>query len=100
MEEFLKKAFNLGLGAFVVTKEKVEEVVDELVKKGELGHEEGKKLTEELMEKGVKTKKELESQIEKMVAKGMEKGNIATQKELDSLKAEIKKLNEELQNKK
>lgn len=46
--EDLKKIFLLGIGAIAVTSEKSKELVDELVKKGELTLEQGKVLNEEL----------------------------------------------------
>lgn len=99
MQDFLKKAFNLGLGALVMTREKVEEVVNELVKKGEVGQDEGKKLVEELIEKGKKSKKELEIQIEKIVKGATEKLDLPTRKELNELKSEIKQLRKKLNKK-
>jgi len=96
MQDFLKKVFNLGLGVFAVTKEKVEEIVKELVKKGEVSQEEGKKLVNELLEKGEKSRKELEAQIEKIVKGIIEKLDLATRKELNELKFEIEQLKDKL----
>lgn len=44
----LKKIFLAGLGAIAATSEKSKQMVDELVKKGELTLEQGKTLNEEL----------------------------------------------------
>jgi polyhydroxyalkanoate synthesis regulator phasin len=96
MQDFLKRAFNLGLGALVVTKEKVEEIVDELVKKGEVGQEEGEKLVSELIKKGEESKKEVGAQIEKIVKGVIEKLDISTRKELDELRSKIEGLKEKL----
>lgn len=49
--EDLKKIFLAGIGAVAVTAEKSGELVDELVKKGELTLEQGKVLNEELKRK-------------------------------------------------
>ena len=46
--EDLRKLLLMGIGAVAVTAEKSKEVVDELVKKGELTVEQGKVLNEEL----------------------------------------------------
>ena len=43
MQDLLKKAFSLGIGVLLVSKDKIEGIVNELVKRGELGQEEGKK---------------------------------------------------------
>ena len=99
MQDYLKRAVSLGLGALLVTREKVEEVVNELVKKGEVGQEEGKKLISKLIEKGEKNKKKVEAQIGG-IAKGVaEKLNIPTRKELNELKSEIKQLRKKLNKK-
>ncbi len=96
MQDLLKKAFSLGLGALMVSKDKIEEVVNELVKKGELGQEEGKNLVNELIEKGEASMHEVEDKIEKIVKSVMEKLNLPTRKELDELKSEIEQLKEKL----
>ncbi len=96
MRDFLKKAINLGLGTLVVTREKVEEVVSELVKKGEVGQDEGKKLVNELIEKGEENKKEMEAQVEKIVRTVTEKLNLPTGEQLNALKSEIEQLKERL----
>ena len=96
MQDYLKRAVSLGLGALLVTREKVEEVVNELVKKGEVGQEEGKKLISKLIEKGEKNKKKVEAQIGGIVKGVTEKLNIPTRKELNELKSEIKQLRKKL----
>ncbi|MCK4993764.1 MAG: phasin family protein [Candidatus Omnitrophica bacterium] len=92
----LKDFVNLGLGALVMTKEKAEEVVNELVKKGEVGQDEGKELINELIEKGEKSKKEIEDQIEKTVKNVVGKLDISTKKEIEELKSEIEELKKKL----
>ena len=42
MQNLLRRALSLGFGALLVSKDKIEAVVNELVKKGELGQEEAK----------------------------------------------------------
>ena len=91
-----KGLLNLGLGALVMTKEKAEEVVSELVKKGEVGQKESKKLIGELIEKGEKSKKEIEAQIEKIVKGVTKKLDIPTRKELRELKVKIEQLKKKL----
>lgn len=51
MREELKRIFLAGLGAVSATSEKSRQLVDELVKQGELTLEEGKTLNEELKHK-------------------------------------------------
>ncbi len=70
--------------------------MDELIKKGEVGQDEGKELVNELIKKGEKTKKELEKQIEKITEEVLEKVNIGTRKEIEELKLEIKQLKKKI----
>ncbi len=96
MQDLLRKALSLGFGVLLVSKDKIEDVVNELVKKGELGQEEGKNLVNELIEKGEASMSEMEVKIEKIVKGVMEKLNLPTRKELDELKSEIEQLKEKL----
>jgi len=48
LSDELKRVFLAGVGAVAITAEKSKEVIDELVKKGELTIEQGKVLNEEL----------------------------------------------------
>lgn len=71
----LKKVFLAGVGAIAVTLEKSQELVEELVEKGELTIEQGKVLNEELkhnvketMQEAGKRKKDQAKDLEKMSA--------------------------------
>ena len=98
MQDLLKKALSLGFGALLVSKDKIEDVVNELVKKGDLGQEEGKNLVNELIEKGEASVNEVEGKIEKMVKSVTEKLDLPTRKELNEIKSEIEQLKEKLNN--
>ena len=54
----LHKVFLAGIGALATTAEKSQEIVDDLVKKGELTVEQGKALNTELKRKAAETKEE------------------------------------------
>ena len=96
MQDLLKKALSLGLGALLVSKDKIEDVVNELVKKGELGQEEGKNLVNELIGKGEASMNEIEVKIEKIVKSVTEKLDLPTRKELNEIKSEIEQIKEKL----
>ncbi len=98
MQDILKKAVSLGLGVLLSSKEKIEEVVNELVKKGDIGQEEGKDLVNEMIEKGKTSMNEIEGQVEKIVKGVAEKLNFPTRKEFNELKSEIEQLKEKLNN--
>ncbi|MBW3092080.1 hypothetical protein KIH79_03740 [Bifidobacterium sp. 82T10] len=56
----LRKVFLAGVGALATTVEKSQEIVDDLVKKGELTVEQGKALNTELKRKAAEVKEESE----------------------------------------
>ena len=75
--ESLKKLLLIGIGTAAVTAEKSKEVLDDLVKKGELTVEQGKVLNKELKENvnvSVKasTPEELQTLLEKMTPEQIE----------------------------
>ena len=92
--EGLKKVLLMGIGAASVTAEKSQQLVDELVKRGELTVEQGKELNQELKRNVRKTideaaeKKEAE---EKKEATLEEKIAMMSAEELENLKAFIEK---------
>jgi polyhydroxyalkanoate synthesis regulator phasin len=97
MLEFVKKAFLIGAGLAVLTTEKIEEAVQEIVKKGELTEKEGKELIADLVDKSKRMKKDWGERIEKLVAEALRKGNIPTRKELEELRSRVEKLEKEKQ---
>ena len=54
MEDLFKKTISFGIGLFDYTKEKVEKLVDEMVKRGEVNKQDTTKTVEELWEKASK----------------------------------------------
>lgn len=92
MFDFIKKTMLVGAGLAAVTREKIEEIIGELVKKGELSEKEGKEMVDELVEKSKKVKKDLDKKVEKIVSDTLKKLNIPTREELTELKKKIDKL--------
>jgi len=92
MQEFIKKMMMFGEGLAAMTREKSEELVKELVKKGEMSEKEGKQHVNDLMEKSKKVTRDLETKTEEMVAVTLKRLNIPTRKELDELRERIEKL--------
>ena len=62
--EGLRKVFLAGVGALATTVEKGQEIVDALVKKGELTVEQGKALNTELKRKAEEVKEEHEARAD------------------------------------
>jgi polyhydroxyalkanoate synthesis regulator phasin len=91
--ETLKKIFLIGLGATVLTGEKIKEMVTELVNKGELSHDDAKNFGEELMQRAVKEKEQFESKIKDSVDGYLKKAvdglGLVTKADFEALKTEL-----------
>lgn len=96
MIDLLRKTLLAGIGAAVLTKEKVEELVGELVKRGEIASKEGPKLVKELLQESQKAKKELEEKIEEATQKTLKKLRLATRAEIEELKVNLEKLEKKI----
>jgi polyhydroxyalkanoate synthesis regulator phasin len=95
--ESIRKALMAGLGV----PEKVSELIDELVKKGELSETQGARLIKEWSDKCSKSGDELGKSITDLIRKTLEKMDITTKtdveklnRRLQSLSARIKKIEE------
>jgi polyhydroxyalkanoate synthesis regulator phasin len=100
INEIVHKALMVGIGV----PEKVKELVDELVKKGELSKSQGAKIVKECSEKVTKSGEEVSKSISDLINKSLEKMNIPTkdeveklQKKITALSTRVKKLEESSQ---
>lgn len=85
MNEMMHKILMAGLGV----PEKINEVIDELVKKGELSESQGAKLVKECSEKVSSTGEEINRTVSDLTEKALEKMNIPTRDEIDKLNKKI-----------
>jgi len=92
MKEVLSTLLNIGLGTLMMTKEKAEQLVAELIKQGNISKDEGTSLVGELIEKGKKSEVEIKSKIEKTLQDMISRLDIPTRKEISDLKTEINRL--------
>lgn len=88
--EVWQRALMAGLGM----QEKVNEFVDELVKKGELSETQGAKLIKEWSDKAGATKNEFDKSIKDLINMAVEKINFPTRKEFDELNKKVEALSE------
>lgn len=86
--DIVRKSLLAGLGV----QEKVKELVDDLVKKGELNEREGAKLVKEFMDKAKSSRSEFDKKLSEGVAMGYEKANIATRDDLEKLTKKVQQL--------
>ena len=96
MKEIIEKSINLGLGIAATTKEKVENLVDELIAKGQLEKQEKSKAVKEIMAKLEKREKEFEEKVSSKVNETVNNFGFATKKEINNLKATISDLQKKI----
>jgi len=89
MSDIINKAFLAGLGAISLGRDKVESLVDDLVKRGELSQEQKRGILSELLESVEKRQAELGEFIQKEVRQILKSLDIPTREEINKLKEEI-----------
>lgn len=85
MFDLFKKAVLMGLGAVTITKEKVEQIVDELIKKGELTEGERSKAIRDLLMKAQEQEKAFNEKVSTVVKNTIEKLDLASRKDIERL---------------
>ena len=71
---------------------KRQELKNELVEKGKMTQDEGKKFVDELTKKSEDIKKEIDDKINRTVTERLEKMNVATGDDIADLRAQIQEL--------
>ncbi len=97
MIESLRKVGLLGIGVLSITEEKIKQVVNELVEKGEMNKEEGKTLVHEILTEKTKQMQELEEKISGDVQNAIGKSKIALKDDVSRLEDKITELEKTIQ---
>jgi polyhydroxyalkanoate synthesis regulator phasin len=97
MSDMFRKMGLFGIGVISLTQEKVEEFSQEMIKKGELSREEGKKFVQELISEREKQIQELEDKINERVTETFEKSGVVMKSDITALEKKIEKLEKTIQ---
>ncbi|QQY79836.1 polyhydroxyalkanoate synthesis regulator phasin [Keratinibaculum paraultunense] len=94
MEELLKKIFLAGIGSLAITYEKANNLIQDMVEKGKITVEQGKKLNEELKRvvEDNKTDVQNNTDIENKIKNYIDSLNLATKEDLKTLSNRIDEL--------
>ena len=92
MFEIFKKSLFAGLGLAVVTKTKLESVLDKLVEEGKMSKEEAEKMGKELLESGEKQWTDFEDRLQETVKGFLENMDISKASDVKKLEKKIKAL--------
>ena len=97
MSDMFRKMSLFGIGVISSTQEKVEEFSQEMIKKGELNREEGKKLVKDILAEREKQVKDLEDKINDRVRDTLEKSGVVMKSDIAALEKKIEKLEKTIQ---
>jgi len=92
MEELLKKVLYTGVGIAALTAEKLQQVVDGLVKEDKLTQEEGKKIVTDFFKNTQTKKDEFETQLKSVAEKVVSNFKFASSKDVEALKKRVNAL--------
>ncbi|MCZ7383139.1 MAG: phasin family protein [Candidatus Methanoperedens sp.] len=92
MSDMVRKMGLFGIGVISLTQEKIEEFSQEMIKKGEMSKEEGKKFVKDVLSEKEKQMKDIENKINKRVKETLEKSGVVMKSDLSALERKIEKL--------
>ena len=90
--DILKKTMLASLGAFEVTRQKAEEIIDTLIQKGELAKSERSQAISELMDKAQDSTQKLRDRVTDEVTRAVENIKVAKKRDLDEVEAKVDQL--------
>ncbi len=97
MSEMFRKMGLFGIGVISLTQEKMEEFTQEMVKKGEISKDEGKKIVKDILSQQEKQLKEIEEKINETVRENLKKSGVVMKSDIASLERKIEKLEKTIQ---
>ncbi len=92
MLELIHRILYTGIGMAALTEQKAREIVDDLVEKGEVSAQEGKKLAQDLMDKAKHHRDEFKQSVTEEVGKIIEKSQLISRQEFEDLQARVAQL--------
>jgi polyhydroxyalkanoate synthesis regulator phasin len=98
MEEFWRKARSFGLGLWDFTKEKVDAVVDEMIKRGEISQPEREGAVQQLLERAKAEQAAFQEKLTAAIRQVLSDMGVARSAELEALEKRVAALEEQLKN--
>ena len=92
MFEIFKKSLFAGLGLAVVTKTKMESVLEKLVEEGKMSRDEAEKMGQELLESGEKQWDDFETRLKETVKGFLDNMDICKSSDLKKVEKKVKAL--------
>ena len=92
MSDFMDKVVNFGFGAYAVTKERAQSLIDEMIEKGQISKEERSKAVDDLMQKAQEERTEFNQRIEDNIKQVMQRLDLATRDDIRELHKKLDQL--------
>ncbi|MEX2460563.1 MAG: polyhydroxyalkanoate synthesis regulator [Paenibacillaceae bacterium] len=89
MSDLIRKAISLGIGITAVSREKAQQFVDEMVKKGDIAHDESMEVVNRLIARGEEQQNEMKRMVQDQVRKILTDMDIATKQDLIDLENKL-----------
>ena len=96
MKELLHKAWLFGAGVFDFTKDKVEALVQEMVRRGEITQQESSEAVKQLLAKGQEAHQAMVAKVKELTKIAIDEVKVAKASDLYSLEARVAALEEAL----
>ena len=96
MKDFLRKAWSFGLGFFDFTRERVESLVEEMVRRGEITQQERPEAVKELLDRAQEAQATLVDKVKELVARALAETKLARAADLEALAKRLAVLEEEI----
>lgn len=96
MIELIEKTLLAGVGALSLSQQKADEYLEEIKQRLNISEEEGRELLDKIRTTAEESRSRLEQIAKEEVEKSMKRLGVVTQKEFDSLKKKVSKLEKAL----
>jgi polyhydroxyalkanoate synthesis regulator phasin len=96
MKEILQKAWSFSLGVFDFTREKVESIVEEMVRRGEITQQESPEAVKELLAQAQEAQSSLWNKVKELVNKALGEAKLVRAADLEALEKRVAALEEEV----
>ena len=100
MRDFLRKAWFFGLGAFDFTRDRVESLVEEMVRRGEITQQESPEAVKELLDRAQEAQAALVDKVKELVTRALAETKPARAADLEALAKRVAVLEKEIKKRK
>lgn len=96
MIDLIKKTLLAGIGATIITKEKVEEAMQDYIRQGKVSAGDARIMADKIAEQGRKEFEEMSAELVAKLKELAEKADITQKARIDALEARVRKLEQAL----